>query len=49
MAKVSKDKKRADALKEMAKERFFSISSLNHPYKIIEEYYEIIKDYDQRF
>jgi len=42
--KISKDEKRAMALKEMAKDRFSKMSSLKEPYRIIEEYYEIIKE-----
>ena len=42
--KISKDERRASALKEMAKDRFLKMSSLKEPYRIIEEYYEIIKE-----
>lgn len=42
--KITKDEKRANALKEIAKNRFSNISSLKEPYRIIEEYYEIIKE-----
>ena len=42
--KISKDEKRALALKEMAKDRFSKMNSLKEPYRIIEEYYEIIKE-----
>lgn len=42
--KISKDERRAKALKEMAKNRLSNIYSLKEPYRIIEEYYEIIKE-----
>ena len=42
--KITKDERRANALKEMAKNRFANMSSLKEPYRIIEEYYEIIKE-----
>ena len=42
--KISKDERRANALKEMAKDRLKNFSSLKEPYRIIEEYYEIIKE-----
>jgi seryl-tRNA synthetase len=38
--KITKDEKRANALKEMAKDRLKNMSSLKEPYRIIEEYYE---------
>jgi hypothetical protein len=42
--KISKDEKRASALREMASDRYKTISNLKEPYRIIEEYYEIIKE-----
>jgi hypothetical protein len=42
--KISKDEKRANALKEMAKDRYEKMTSLKEPYRIVEEYYEIIKE-----
>jgi hypothetical protein len=42
--KITKDERRAKALKDMAKDRFSKMSSLGEPYRIIEEYYEIIKE-----
>src|SRR3989344_1612518 len=42
--KISNNIPRADSLIEMAKERFADISKETKPYKIIEEYYEIIKE-----
>lgn len=42
--KITKDEKRAKALKDMAIDRFSKMSSLKEPYRIIEEYYEIIKE-----
>ncbi|MBL7148229.1 MAG: hypothetical protein ISS82_05370 [Nanoarchaeota archaeon] len=44
--KITKDKERAKALFDMAKERLEIINILpkDKPYKIIEEYYEIIKE-----
>lgn len=42
--KISKDERRAEALKEMAQERLKDISNLKAPYRILEEYYEIIKE-----
>ena len=42
--KISKDEKRARALKEMAKDRYEKMSDFKEPYRIIEEYYEIIKE-----
>ncbi len=41
--KISKDEKRAKALKEMAQDRFDNMN-FEKPYRIIEEYYEIIKE-----
>jgi hypothetical protein len=41
--KISPDEKRANALKEMAKDRFEDMN-FKEPYRIIEEYYEIIKE-----
>jgi hypothetical protein len=42
--KITKDERRAKALKEMAKNRFSNMSSLKESYRILEEYYEIIKE-----
>lgn len=42
--KITKDERRAKALKLMAENRFSTISSLKEPYRIVEEYYEIIKE-----
>jgi hypothetical protein len=41
---ITKDEKKARALKEMALDRFSKMSCLKEPYRIIEEYYEIIKE-----
>lgn len=42
--KVTKDERRAQALKDLAKNRYKTINELKEPYRIIEEYYEIIKE-----
>jgi len=42
--KITKDERRARALKDMAQDRFSKMSSLKEPYRIIEEYYKIIKE-----
>ena len=42
--KITRDEKRAKALKDMAKNRFENMLSLKEPYRIVEEYYEIIKE-----
>lgn len=42
--KITKDEKRAKALIEMAQERYRTINNLKEPYRILEEYYEIIKE-----
>ena len=42
--KITRNEKREKALKEMAIDRFSKMSSLKEPYRIIEEYYEIIKE-----
>jgi hypothetical protein len=42
--RISPDGKRADALKSRAKERLSDIKDNLKPYKLIEEYYEIIKE-----
>jgi len=42
--KISKSETRAKALKEMAEERLSDIKKENKVYKIIEQYYEIIKE-----
>jgi len=44
IVRISKDIRRANGLREMAKERFNSIGELKQPYRIVEEYYEIIKE-----
>jgi deoxyhypusine synthase len=42
--RISKDEKRAKALKEMALDRLSKIYLLQDPYRKVEEYYEIIKE-----
>ena len=42
--KISKDEKRAADLKKMAKRRFETMNELKEPYRVIGEYYEIIKE-----
>ena len=42
--RISKDERRADALNELAKNRVAHINELREPYRLIEEYYEIIKE-----
>ncbi len=42
--KITKNDVRANALVEMAKERFEDINKESKTYKIVEEYYEIIKE-----
>jgi len=42
--KISPDEKRADALKNRARERLADIKDNLKAYKLIEEYYEIIKE-----
>lgn len=42
--RISKDSRRAEALKELAKKRYSTLSELKEPFRIIEEYYEIIKE-----
>ena len=42
--KITPDERRAGALKRLAIDRFSKMSSLKEPYRIIEEYYEIIKE-----
>ena len=42
--RITKDEKRAKALKDMAKNRFENMSLFKEPYRILEEYYEIIKE-----
>lgn len=44
LIKISKDEKRSKALKEMAVERYATMHNLKEPYRILEEYYEIIKE-----
>jgi hypothetical protein len=41
---ISKDPRRAKALRELAKKRYSTISTLKEPFRILEEYYEIIKE-----
>ncbi|MDO8623678.1 MAG: hypothetical protein Q7R52_05525 [archaeon] len=41
---ITKDERRAKALIEMAQERYRTINNLKEPYRILEEYYEIIKE-----
>ena len=42
--KISKNIVRANALRELAQERFDDIKKETKPYKIIEQYYEVIKE-----
>jgi hypothetical protein len=42
--KITIDTRRADALKQMAKNRLSNMSLFKEPYRILEEYYEIIKE-----
>ena len=42
--KITKDERRANALIDMAKNRYTNMDELKEPYRIIEEYYEIIKE-----
>ena len=42
--KITKDERRARALIDLARNRYLTISELKEPYRIIEEYYEIIKE-----
>ena len=42
--KISKNLVRAKALKEMAEERLSDVNKENKTYKIVEQYYEIIKE-----
>jgi len=42
--KISKDERRSNALKYLAKNRYSHLNELKEPYRIIEEYYEIIKE-----
>ena len=42
--KITPDERRAGALKKLAIDRFSKMSSLKEPYRIIEEYYETIKE-----
>lgn len=42
--KITKDERRANALTDMAKNRYANMKELKEPYRIIEEYYEIIKE-----
>jgi hypothetical protein len=40
----SKDEKRAKALIDLARNRYLTINELKEPYKLTEEYYEIIRE-----
>lgn len=42
--RVSKNKVRAEALKEMAEERLSDVKKETKTYKIVEQYYEVIKE-----
>lgn len=42
--RVSKNKARAEALKEMAEERLSDVKKETKTYKIVEQYYEVIKE-----
>ena len=42
--KISPDERRSDALKRLAENRKIHLKDLKEPYRIIEEYYEIIKE-----
>jgi len=42
--KITKDERRAKALTDLARNRYLTINELKEPYRIIEEYYEIIKE-----
>jgi hypothetical protein len=42
--KITKDERRANALINLARNRYLSIKELKEPYRILEEYYEIIKE-----
>jgi hypothetical protein len=42
--KITKDERRANALANMAKNRYLTLKELKEPYRILEEYYEIIKE-----
>jgi hypothetical protein len=42
--KITKDERRAKALTDLARKRYLTINELKEPYRIIEEYYEIIKE-----
>jgi len=42
--KITKDERKARALIDLARNRYLTISELKEPYRIIEEYYEIIKE-----
>jgi hypothetical protein len=42
--KITRDERRAKALKDMAKNRLSNMTALKEPYRMIEEYYEIIKE-----
>jgi len=42
--KITKDERRAGALINMARNRYLTLKELKEPYRILEEYYEIIKE-----
>jgi hypothetical protein len=42
--KITKDERRAGALIHMAKNRYLTLKELKEPYRLLEEYYEIIKE-----
>jgi hypothetical protein len=42
--KITKDERRAKALTDLARNRYLTINELKESYRIIEEYYEIIKE-----
>ena len=42
--KITKDERRAVALINMARNRYLTLKELKEPYRILEEYYEIIKE-----
>ena len=42
--KITKDERRAKALTDLARKRYLTINELKEPYRLIEEYYEIIKE-----
>ena len=42
--RITKDERRANALIKMAGNRYLTIKELKEPYRVLEEYYEIIKE-----